>query len=64
MKGMYWRLLHRPNPPTGSPSVEQTEMHLLAVFLLNRLKCTYWQSLSLFVEQTKMHLLAACQSSC
>ena len=36
----------------------------LAVFLLNGLKCTYWQSVRLLVEQTEIHVLAVCQSSC
>jgi hypothetical protein len=57
--------------------VEQTETHLLAVcqswwtdlnapigslsVLMNRLKCTYWQTVNPD-EQTEMHLLAVCQS--
>jgi len=62
---MNWRLLNRANAHTGS----------LTVLLLNRLKCTYWQSVFLSnrlkctywkyvspVEQTEMHTLAVCHS--
>jgi len=52
------------NAPTGSLSSCWTDWNaptLSLSVILNRLRCTYWQSLSP-VERTEMHVLAVCQS--